>query len=541
MRRIAPFLLLLSACGEEQRAAEAHPLLSDPRIAPLLDACPKSGYYDQFVDDMVPVLIEKLQVAGGDPLQRAKEELGAMGTPAAQEIRRLVDQSFTNAFLGAHLENALDAASMNETPVAHDVLLRALDHPMESVRQRAMLGMLARHATPADYDLFRFRVDGTEPIEMRRLYLRGMFAADRARAEADTLAWFGTRTNQTFWLEVCAEIGRSRSAEIGRRCAELFADFEPTQAAWLAAPAVRAGDEQALAFLLSELEAESPNQRLNAVRALTAAGRIDLLERPATEDPDPNVRVFAIDGIVKDRPPTAEELGWIRDSLTADAEVVRGHALQVLCEHGDPSALDQALAGLGQSVRILGPALRALQKPLEAPALSERAFELLMERHALEEHRPLQERTATYKAVGLVQLPEAAAFLRGIALASERERIEGLRAHEWLMIQASNTGPEGRAWLWSELERETDPSRRIDLLGAVCSTHDHEERAQVRELLLGLCERGAASGFELVWAADRAAKIGPAVIVAPRLKLVTQRLDEPRIQVAMQCLLWRWY
>ena len=53
--------------------------------------------------------------------------------------------------------------------------------------------------------------------------------------------------------------------------------------------------------------------------------------------------------------------------------------------------------------------------------------------------------------------------------------LESLRIHDWMMIQASNTGIHGRALLESDLEWEDDPLRRLDLIVAVGSARDNAE------------------------------------------------------------------
>ncbi|HED64217.1 MAG TPA: HEAT repeat domain-containing protein, partial [Planctomycetes bacterium] len=266
------------------------------------------------------------------------------------------------------------------------------------------------------------------------------------------------------------------------------------------------------------------------------------LESVVTEDPDETVRVFALEAIAEaSTPDVATRCDWLRPALEDESPVVRAKALELACGLGDPRAIDRAIADLGENPRRLQAALLALRDPLADPALSERAYAALLDRNRLEEHRPLIERGATFKAMGIVQLQKAARFLRDMALANLEERIEGLRAHEWLMIQASNTGPAGRIWLWEQLEVETDPLRRIDLISASCSTQDPDERAAVRNRLLVLAEDDRRAVGERLYAADRAAKIGPAWIVAPRLRLVANSTQETRLQLALQCLLWHWY
>ena len=63
----------------------------------------------------------------------------------------------------------------------------------------------------------------------------------------------------------------------------------------------------------------------------------------------------------------------------------------------------------------------------------------------------------------------------------------------------------------------------------------------IRARLLELVEEKADSGYELLYAVSRLVKIGPPGVLAPRLKVVCNSIEEPKIQVVMQCLLWRWY
>ena len=526
MRLLAPSLPLLFAavtlvsCGSEEIAEPAaDPLRSDKRIAPLLVLGKQHGFYDRFVDDMIPVLVEKLKTSGGDPLKRAKEELGDLGEPAAVELRRLFEESFSDAFLSAYLENALDAVGRNPTDEAHALLLRALDHPMESVRNRAMLAIVAHHARPEDFDLLAFRFQSeAEPPELRKLYLRAMFLADPARAGALGVAWLQEKQYQPFWINLCAHLSEVDDDDVGRACAALYEELSHPKSLQVATPAARAGVPEAIAFLRASLDGTYPSERILAARALGDAGHTELLEPALLDETDANVKIMAIDAILRQEEHDPQQLEWVATALTDADPEVRAHALKVLCELGYEPALSEAISMLGDNAKRLGSALRALREPLKDPAFSKRALERLMEVHDLESHRPLDERLATFKAIGLVQLPEAARFLRETALAeTELTTLEGLRTHEWLMIHASNTGAEGRRWLFDQLAVETDPLRRIDLLSAACSTRAPEERAAVRERLLELCEGAAQSGLELLYAAERAAKIGPSRVVAPRL------------------------
>jgi hypothetical protein len=137
-------------------------------------------------------------------------------------------------------------------------------------------------------------------------------------------------------------------------------------------------------------------------------------------------------------------------------------------------------------------------------------------------------------------LAAAAEFLHGVGVEAGEERIESLRAHDWLMIQASNTDVAGRRALAQALLAEDDPLRRLDLIDAVGSARDELARTE----LLTVAEHTARSPLERLFAASCLVKIGPSWEVAPRLKRVAFALqgpDEIEARVGLQCLLWQWY
>ena len=111
--------------------------------------------------------------------------------------------------------------------------------------------------------------------------------------------------------------------------------------------------------------------------------------------------------------------------------------------------------------------MRALMRRLGNDSeLAARALESLNSRDEVESFLPLSKRLGTLKSLGHVPLAQAAQRLLGLARAHSEQQIEGLRAHEWLTMQAGNTGPEGRAVLAHGLTVETDARRRMDLLAA---------------------------------------------------------------------------
>jgi hypothetical protein len=217
---------------------------------------------------------------------------------------------------------------------------------------------------------------------------------------------------------------------------------------------------------------------------------------------------------------------------------VRGLALKhlVALRHADARA--RALAMLSENGTLLQAALMAIRGPMkEDEDFARLVLERLLERHGLEEHRPLQKRTATYKAMGLVPLAEASIFLHELGMAYFEEKIESLGAHDWLMIQASNTDRPGRMALIAALESATDPIERIDLIQAIGSSRDD----LAREALLELVRRGDQEPLELLFTASRLVRIGPSWIVAPALKRASYEVEDIEVRKALQCMLWHWY
>ncbi len=534
---------LAAGCGgaDEEPAAD-DPLAAvraDPRVALLLEPCERNAFYDRDTSDVVAFLVEKLERGRPDQLKRAKEELGELGADSIEEIERFLDRHATDALHSPYVEIAIDAVTFNTAERAHDVLLRALAHPQESVRRGALVGLTVRHARPADFELLRERLEGGfETPEIQRSLVAALFAADATRAEAYFLDAFEKGEHAGLWSIAAQRYPPATDPATAARCAQLFPRLEPPLAVLLAACAARAGDARALEYVDAELQSEERPRRLGAVVALGQAKLGGRLEHVLREDPDDQLRVFAADAVAQAGELDDQRRDWLRAALDDPAAVVRASALKLLCERGDPEAIGRALQQLGGEAGDLQAALPALREPMSTdPELARRALERLLERHALEEHRPIQRRTGTLKAIGLVPLAEAAAFLRRLAPAADTEEIEGLRAHEWLMIQASNTGVPGRTFLADELAREDDPVRRLDLIDALGSKRDELARERLRRLCLG----EARSEMETLFAASRWIKVGPSWDVAPSLKRVSYEMQELTPRLALQCLLWMWY
>ncbi len=527
-------------CRETHESASA-PVAAerdDRRLVGLLAGCAQGGFYDRDLSDPVPLLLEKLARGRPDPLKRAKEELGLLGARAFPGLAAVFHGCYADLMRSALLENVVDALAFNSSDESHELLLEALQHPQESVRTKALDG-LTRLARPADFELIAGRL-AIESRELRQQSVAVLFQADPARAEALFLDFIVRGEERELWILAAQRLAESSHAESSRRCAELFPGLEPLLSPYLAAGAARGGHVPALEFLRTEMEGDDPQRRLVAVTALHRAGLVDELGPVLLEDPGRDLRVNAAAALAE-LEPTEVRSGWLRAALNDPDPLVQAEALRGLCAHGDEEGLTRALAGLDGDVAVLQPALQALRVPLRRDAdLARRAFERLLQRHALEEHRPIQQRAATFKAIGQIPLRAAAEFLHRVGIEAGEERIESLRAHDWLMIQAANTDVEGRRFLAEALLQESDPLRRLDLIDAVGSARDE----LARTALLELVEQDSCSPYERLFAASCVVKVGPSWEVAPRLKRVAFSMQGPgesEARLGLQCLLWQWY
>jgi len=534
-------LALLSGCGSGPEATPPDPaalLHEDPRIQVLIGPCPQGGFYDRDLSDPAGLLVAKIERARPDPMKRAKEELGLLEERAFPALARAYHTVYADMMRSAYLENLVDALAFNPSDEAHELLLEALQHPQESVRSKALEG-LSRRARPEDFDLLVQRL-AIETRDLRRLSVAALFQADRVRAEAFFLEAVARDEEGDLWVLALPRLSESRSPASAARCATLYTRLEPPLTAHLAAAAARAGDAEALEFLRGELRSEDGGRLLSAITAAERAGLIDELGEVLQQAASPEARAIAASAVARAEP-TDTHLGWLRAALSDSAQTVRTEALIGLCRGRDGEGLTLALAQLqGQPVEMQE-SLQALRTPMREDAeIARRVLDVLVERHSLEEHRPLGQRTPTFKAIGQVPLREAAEFLRRIGVEAGDEHIESLRAHEWLMIQASNTDPIGRKALADALATEADPLRRIDLLDAVGSQRD----SLAREFLLAHAEDPQHAPLERLFASSVLLKIGPSWEIAPRLKRIAFGMQGPEFveaRAALQCLLWTWY
>lgn len=559
-RRIHPlaWLLAAAACSREpaepaapragadraagvERADANAPV--DPRVQSLLAACPSVTRYEKDTSWIVPILVEKL--AGEPaPARMAQDQLALLGPEAMEECLRFVRAHYADAFDAPLLESAMAAAGKSPEREARTILLLGLEHPQEVVRTAALEGLLAGHTEPADLDELALRLELPEPPTFRRSAARGMFRADFEGARERWIGWLGEGRYPELWKDVAPLLveGPPLVREQGERLLALAADAPPAVARALTVAAFAAGAPGAERALTKLLETEDPDARLRTVQLVATAGQDDLLV-PLRDDEDAHVRVAVLGALGSgDEPPADEErraqrIAWLEAALDDPLPSVRFLALERLCAWRVASATDRALAQVREEGELAIAALRALRpRLLLEPELAARTLALVAERERAERHLPLSERIPSLKAIGLVPGEGAAQLLLAIARRHAGETLQGLRVHEWIAIQAGNTGVPGRRWLAAELAREEDPLRRVDLLDAVASVPDELARETLLEAL-----SVPAPGHEALYAASRLVRLGPAGLAASRIKRAALDTPDGEVRQALWCLLWRWY
>ncbi|HVS11934.1 MAG TPA: HEAT repeat domain-containing protein [Planctomycetota bacterium] len=538
-------LVLMGACGGEadpEAGSARPPPAEDPRIAWLLAPCVNSGHYDVNTADILPILVETVLHGQRDPLQRARIELARQGPEGLEAARRLIERYRNDPAGVYHVRNAIDVVTLSEEPGAREVLVDCIRSRLSESLQLLALRGLRKHGKSQDYDLALEQLEVVSP-EFRPELAVLLEKLDPARAARQFGEWIRSGTYPGTAPVMAALLGGSQAREAGLEAKGLWSGAAPLLRPSLAAAAAREGDEEGLVYLREEQRAGEAERRRAAIDALSQARLGSELVWSLREDPSPGLRLAALQGLAE---PQEAERGvgpealrsLLRERLADPDERVRAGALQALAASGDPRALDDALELLSDpAVGALALGMRALEPRIaQDEALATRAFERLRVRHEAEAARPLAERSDLLHAIGRIPIEPAARLLldqEGDAQGS----ISGLHGRRWLMLQVGNTGEPGQRLLARELERERDVVRRLDLIEGL-SVRPTE---LARQALLELVELGEASPYEILYAADRLVRLGPAAEVAPVLKRATLRVVQPDVRMALQCLLWASY
>ncbi len=502
----------------------------DERLAHLLGPCARPDPFTADTTDLLPVLVAKLATAESDVASRARADLIEAGRAALPELRRALQRSFSEPGHAPRLLVLLELAAQAGGPEARAMGLEGLEHPSESVRSVAMRALEAA-GTPEDYERIALNTArGGE--ELAQQGVRALVACDPARTARELATWSDDGSFARL-VDLAAPLA-ARYMEPGVR-AQIQADLRvsPVAKTWIIAASAAAGDEDARRALRAALVDENPLQRQIALQAALGSNLAAEVRSMASNDPDATLRIIALQSIALE-PDTSDRRAELTVALADSDELVRHTALGALCARGDESAIDLALEMLAGTTDDVGHATRALRPALLASAdLARRVLARLEE---LQRGGARSTGRAIERAIGQVPLARAAEILVGLARA-ETGTIQEIPAHRWYLVQAGNTGALGRAWIRAEWGRESDADRRLDFIAAGAQ----EKSPAAAAFLESVLTSPRASDLERLQAADLIARSVRADHAAPILKRAVQGIADPKIQRALNCLLWRFY
>jgi hypothetical protein len=522
-----------SSAAAKSSASDA--LENDDRVAYRLAPCPTPEAFLADTSDMTSVLVAKLVTGLRDPQKSAKSELTAMGDAAVPELRNAFDRSFLDPNGEPNLLNILAVVSLARGDGGHDILLRGLEHPAEAVREAAIRG-LVRHARREDYDPLLALLPISNPAA-QVLIASALAASDKTRLEDEFLRLKPETRTRAFRKSVAAQISDTQRPEVIDAFVREYPNADPDLQSVMVGAAARAGNGEARSAIAAWSKDESSDRRRIAVDAMIRAGLAKELGARLREEKEDSIRA-TIASAIADLPPTAETHAWLSSGLSDRDRNVRLTCLLALVKQGDDAAENAALELLkGDSVDLAG-GLRVLRESWRSKrSLAERAFSILTRLRA-HEIEPVRVPTgAIDRAIAQVPLEEATRFLYDLAVKTPGE-IEGLPAHRWFLQQAGNTGAEGWPFLRSRWDVEPDPRGRMDIVMA-CAYETSSDRA--RDFLITVAESDRSTPIEILYAADFLVHRGPAERIAPLLKRLALRIEEPNVRRALNCMLKEWY
>ena len=556
---LAMGLLLVPGCrpasnpaSEQGAAAEGQaksPIATDSRVLSVFELSLDQAFFERNLSDPVPILIDRLRSGQSEPLRRATEELGALGADSIEALKREIERGQRDAAQTGPLQNVVTALSLNSSPRAPELLVELLGHPDPTLRRSVLRAL-------SSLDL---RPEFAQRLEWSVLSERGggqtSAALAFARSDPDRAAYRFLE-----WLQA-DQLGSALDGALQHLAShplpdvashnslleDLAPELPPARGAYLYARLAADGSQDALERLAEIAESDKPAEHRGAVQAAFFAGVGELLIAVASEDPRPSQRVAALTALGQmirgeaDKTLASDDqreraLGTLRRALDDPDRSVRDEALANGILLGEDEARSRALAVLDGSQRDLIVFSAPISEALQAdPEFTQRALDRLLARLEREQHLSLTERLPLLQILGLVPHEKAAEFIVSQSIGAT-ERLETLRAHEFLTLVASNAGLPGRRYLAERLTEETDPLRRLDLIWALTSARDD----LAREVLEQHVELEDIDPLERLYAASCLAQVGPTQRVAPRLKRVALRMDG-EARRGMNRLLHYWY
>ena len=507
----------------------------DERIADLLKDCLIGLPYDQDTSDLMGVMVGKLARGHIDVLHRYKQVLAASEVEAIPALQRLFEESYSGRFDSPILQNILATCSMMETKAGLGLARSGFQHPREDVRLAA-LDVLIRHGEPQDYD----EVVGWMPMVSTQAiaidYLKALKQCDPDRFAVEALGWMEGGQYQGLEFLFAPLLKDVEDPDFAERFKLLVLQQrvpQPARAALLV-PAARLGDEEAIGALTSRLNSDI-DQRVNlALEALADAGLSDLAQAVLGGGAHAGLRQRAA-AVMADGEHTEESFVWLSEGLSDSESIVRQACLRGLLARKDSAAVSRVLLNLSKSSHERGAAMNVLAEYWDAdPELPRKVFDYLAKEYRYAETP--QARVELIKSIARIPLRDATRFVFD-AVDALPETISGLSAHRWVAGHAFNGGPSAMDVLYDRLAQESDPVRRLDLIGMIWQ--DKSEASE--QVLLDVLQNSELDEYERLWAADCLTRIAHPSTVAPLIKQFYLESTHRYVRPALQCLLWRWY
>ena len=565
---VAGALYVRSRGGSEKELTIEERYQADPRLAALLYDCPFGRTFDADSSDLIPMMVSKLERGARAPLRAFIQELAAIGAPAIPELERTFNDCYGDPNLSGVLTNILTTCAIMDAPEGLDLGTLGLEHPRTTVRLAAV-NVIAKHGDEHHYDAVKGWLPSATTAKEQGKLLQALQHLDPSRFHTEFVEMLEQGAYREAWLRVAPTLATVEQPDIIQKywALALSLEFAGEVVPYLAAPAAKDGEDDALRFLRERLKAD----RVTRVQFTLEALRIVGLGREAApvllEDDRPQLRALAAK-ILAEGTMDEEVRAWLRQGLSDPDSNVRDACMVGLVRAGDKLAESQALALMTGNSIELSRAVKALNSnsvdstaaataaetasligDLEGDSLepvggqltwvgsvdlAQRAYDVLTAEFAQSPDRTTQ--LELLKAIGRIPSAASAEFLLDAA-AGLGPFVGNLTSIRWCAGQAFNTGPEGHAVLRAHLPETTDPIARLDLIEFIWQ--DHSEAS--RELLMDLLAKPETSSYEKLYIADRLTQMRAATKVAPRIKQAYLASTHRYVRPALQCLLWQWF
>ncbi len=521
--------------GEERELTLAERYMQDERIQKLMWDCQIGLAFEGDTTDLTEVMVGKLARGQRDVLVRYKAFLAGMEEGCIPTLTLLFEEHYGDVYGGPVLQNVLNVCALMETDAGMDIGRAGFSHPKQETRLTA-LDVYRRHGSPSDYD----SVVGWIPRVVTEAsvldFLKAIHRCDPDRFARDVADWMDQGLYRSVWFHMAPLLSFVKDEDLAKRFAAIAKDSDtpqPARAALLA-PIAGLGDQEAQDLLVARLVSDVDQRVLLAMEALRSVGLHHLVQPALIHDERPGIRERAA-RIIGEGQASEESSVWLNGGLSDPEGIVRDACLAGLLSRKDPAAVARVLLDLSKGDSERDAAFASLHSNWDAdPDLPKRALDVLLAE--FKSRPPGPARVSILKVVGRIPLREAADFVLDHE-GDLPERVGGLTPHRWVCGHAFNAGVDGMQALYARLEAETDPIRRLDLIGMIWQ--DKSEASA--EVLLEVLTNTARSDYERLYAADRLTRIVDPSVLASITKRFYFECTDRNVRPALQCLLWTWF